>query len=380
MPEVHARLSASGSHRWINCPPSVALEENFPDTTSEYAEEGTRAHAIAEQKLTNKVVLKNRKKTKCEDKDMDYYTDQYVDYCEEVLKGCKKTCKDPLVCIEEQLDFGDYVPDGFGTGDCCIIADRTLHVIDLKYGKGVEVDAINNPQLRLYGLGAIKAYELMYDFDTVTLHIMQPRKDNISTETISVEELEKWGREVIISAAKLAQEGQGEFKCGDHCQFCKAKSVCKARKEYFMNLEKFENVDPRVLHDDELHEILDKVDGLKKWAEDVKSYALEQLLEGKEITGYKAVEGRSNRVITDPDKVAKILIEKGFNETFLYKAKELITLTNLEKIVGKPTFSKWCGDYINKPEGKPTLAPITDKREAISKVSAEEDFAEELKG
>lgn len=378
MSDVHARLSASGAHRWINCPPSVALEENFPEKTSAYAEEGTQAHAIAEQKLTNKLVLKNRKKTKCEDKDMDQYTDEYVNYCVEVFNGCKKYCKDPTICVEERLDFSDYVPGGFGTGDCCIIADNTLHVIDLKYGKGVPVSAENNPQLRLYGLGAIKAYEMMYDFDTVVLHIMQPRLDNISIEENKVEDLKRWAEEVVVPAAKLASVGEGDFHSGNHCQFCKAKAVCKARADYYLALDRFDNIDPRVLHDEDLQEVLVKADSLKKWADDVKEYALEQILEGNEIPGYKAVEGRSIRVITDPNKVSEVLLQKGFAETMIYKPKELVTLTALEKLVGKKDFSELCSAYIDKPAGKPTLAPESDKRPAINKVSAEEDFAEEL--
>lgn len=375
---AHARLSASGAHRWINCPPSVALEENFPETTSTFAEEGTRAHAIAEQKLINRLVLKNRKKTKCEEKDMDDYTDQYVAYCIKVYHSCKKVCKDPTVRVEERLDFSDYVPSGFGTGDCCIVADKTLHVIDFKYGKGVPVSAEENPQLRLYGLGAIKTYELMYDFDTVMLHIVQPRLDNISVEENSVKELKEWAMKVVVPAARLASNGEGQFKCGDHCRFCKAKAVCRARADHHTSLERFDMVDPRILHTDELQEVLSKADTLKKWVEDVKEYALEQLLEGHVIPGYKVVEGRSSRVITDPAKVSSILIKKGFAETMLYKPKELITLTALEKLVGKKEFSESCEDYIDKPAGKPTLVSINDKRPSISKVSAEEDFAEEI--
>ncbi|MFV0382345.1 MAG: DUF2800 domain-containing protein [Breznakia sp.] len=376
MPEVHAKLSASGAKRWINCPPSVALETKFPSTTSKYAEEGTKAHEIAELKLT-KYIRKKRKKIECEDKDMDYYTDLYRDYCVEIYNKLRKKCKDTVFLIEQRLDFSKYVPGGFGTGDCVIIADNELHIIDLKYGKGVEVEADDNPQLRLYGLGACTAFEMLYDFDTITTHVMQPRLDNISAETLSVKDLKIWAEDVVAPAAALADVGEGKFKCGDHCQFCKAKAVCKARKEYLMELEKFNYDDPSLLTIEDVQEVLTKVDELKKWAESVKEFALDQILEGKDIPGYKAVEGRSLRKYVDEEKISEALKNNGYDEAVIYE-KKLLGITAMTKLLGKKDFSDLIGDLVEKPQGKPTIAPEGDKRPSLTVNDAQEDFKDLL--
>lgn len=374
----HAKLSASGAYRWIACTPSADFETRFKNESSQYAIEGTRAHYFCEKKLLHSLYPIQHEKPVCEDKDMDKYTDVYIDYCLEVLNSCKTICDDPKITVEERLDFSKWVPEGFGTGDCCIVADKTLHVIDFKYGQGLPVSAINNPQLRLYGLGALAAYEYLYDFDTICLHVVQPRLDNISVETISVDELETWANEIIVPAAKLAIDGKGEFKVGDHCGFCNAKKVCKARAEHYLQLTKFNQQDPRELTKTEVASIIEIAEGIKKWSDDVKDYALHEVLEGEDIPGYKAVRGRSTRIITQPIKVAETLVEGGFDEALIYKPKELMTLTNLEKLVGKKAFTEMCAQYIDKPEGKPTLVHISDKREAITN-SAVLDFAQEIK-
>lgn len=378
MPEVHAKLSASGASRWINCPPSVALESNFPDKPSQFAEEGTWAHAIAEKKLL-KYINKSRKKIPCEDKEMDEYTDQYKDYCVEVYNKLRKKCKDTVFLVEQRLDFSTHVPGGFGTGDCVLISDSEIHVIDLKYGKGVEVSAQDNPQLRLYGLGACNSFELLYDFDTVVVHIMQPRLDNVDSESISVKDLKAWANDVVVPAAQLADKGEGEFKCGSHCKFCKAYAACKTQKEHNMSLLKFNYGDPNLMSLEDMQEVLAKVDDLKRWSESVKSYALDRILDGHEIPGYKAVEGRSNRIITDTEKVAALLQAEGFDEAMIYKPQELLALGGLEKLVGKTDFAKLAKDYITKPEGKPTLALESDKRKSITRNDAQDDFKDLLK-
>lgn len=381
MPDKHAKLSASGSSRWINCPPSVRLEEQFEDKTSIYAEEGTLAHELAELKLRLELkeitkrtyTLRFNKATKDNplySKDMDDYVDVYKEICMEKYLNSKETTTDSIAAVEQRLDFSNYVPDGFGTGDFIVIADGTLEICDLKYGKGVPVSAENNSQMRLYALGAINKFSFLYDIEKVRMTIIQPRLSNISSDEISVNDLLKWAEEVVKPSAELAIKGEGEFKTGGHCKFCKARSVCRARADENLELAKFEFKKSDTLSNDEISEILEKVDSLVKWASDVKEYALDKALEGQEFKGYKLVEGRSQRKWKDEKAVAKILIDRGFLDNIIW-TKKLTTISNIERAIGKKETERLFKDLIDKPIGKPTLVPISDKREVYNAAKAD---------
>lgn len=381
MPDKHAKLSASGSSRWINCPPSVRLEEQFEDKTSIYAEEGTLAHELAELKLRLELkeitkrtyTLRFNKATKDNplySKDMDDYVDVYKEICMEKYLNSKETTTDSIAAVEQRLDFSNYVPDGFGTGDFIVIADGTLEICDLKYGKGVPVSAENNSQMRLYALGAINKFSFLYDITKVRMTIIQPRLNSISSDEISVNELLKWAEEVVKHSAELAIKGEGEFKTGAHCKFCKARSVCRARADENLELAKFEFKKSDTLSNDEISEILEKVDSLVKWASDVKEYALDKALEGEEFKGYKLVEGRSQRKWKDEKAVAKILIDRGFLDNIIW-TKKLTTISNIERAIGKKETERLFKDLIDKPTGKPTLVPLSDKREVYNAAKAD---------
>ncbi len=300
---------------------------------------------------------------------MPDYVDMYVETCLERVSEAKAKTPDALFKIEQRLDFSEWVPEGFGTGDFVIIADGTMEVCDLKYGKGVPVSADNNKQMMLYALGAISEFSFLYDIEKVRMTIIQPRLDNISTFEVTVEDLVKWAEEYVRPRAELAIKGEGEFCAGDHCRFCRAKAVCKARADKNLELAKYEFEKPNTLDNNDIAYILSKVDELVNWAGDVKEFALEQALNGKEFEGYKVVEGRSNRKYTDVEVIATTLEENGYTDIF--KPKELLTLTNMEKLVGKKKLNELVGKYIEKPVGKPTLVPITDKREPYNPAKAD---------
>lgn len=376
---AHALLSASGSSRWLACTPSARLEEQFENKTSEYAEEGTLAHELGELKLRKELEgistrsfnskVKKIQEHKLYSADMPDYVDIYVETCLERVSEAKAKTPDALFKIEQRLDFSEWVPEGFGTGDFVIIADGTMEVCDLKYGKGVPVSAENNKQMMLYALGAISEFSFLYDIEKVRMTIIQPRLDNISTFEVTVDDLLKWAEEYVRPRAELAIKGEGEFCAGDHCRFCRAKSVCKARADKNLELAKYDFQVPNTLDNNDIAYILSKVDELVNWASDVKEYALEQALNGEEFDGFKVVEGRSNRKYTDVEVIATTLEENGYKDIF--KPKELLTLTNMEKLVGKKKLTELIGDYIEKPVGKPTLVPITDKREAYNPAKAD---------
>ncbi|ABS41972.1 DUF2800 domain-containing protein [Clostridium botulinum] len=377
----HAILSASGASRWLACPPSARLEQDFPNKSSEFAKEGTLAHELGELGLKKNLELISTRKYNSEfkkievdklfTKDMPDYVEVYVDTCMEKVAEAKAKTPDALFKIEQRLDFSEWVPDGFGTGDFVIIADGTMEICDLKYGKGVPVSAVNNKQMRLYALGAIAEFSFLYDIENIKMTIIQPRLDSISTDEMKVEELLKWAEEELKPIAKLAYEGKGEFCAGDHCKFCRAKAVCKARADKNMELAKYDFQEPITLDNNDVAFILGKADELINWAKDVQEYALEQALQGEEFDGFKVVEGRSNRKWTDEEKIGKILLGQGFLEDIIY-TKKLTGITNMEKAIGKKEVTKLLGDYIIKPQGKPTLATITDKRPVYN--SAEADF------
>lgn len=380
----HAILSASGASRWMACTPSAVLEQQFENKSSVFAEEGTLAHELGEltlklnlgeiTKRTFNSKFKKIQENKLYSADMPDYVQTYVDTCLERVSEAKATTPDALFKIEQRLDFSEWVPDGFGTGDFVIIADGTMEVCDLKYGKGVPVSANNNKQMMLYALGAIAEFNFLYDIQKVRMTIIQPRLDNISTFEVTTEDLLKWAEDYVRPRAELAIKGKGEFCAGDHCKFCRAKAVCRARAEKNMELAKYDFEEPALLDNNDVAYILSKIDELVSWAGDVKEFALEQALQGEEYDGFKVVEGRSNRKYADTEAIVEILRDNNFNDPDIFKPSELITLTNMEKLVGKKKLTELIGNYIVKPPGKPTLVPITDKREPYNPAKA--DFME----
>ncbi|NRW27736.1 hypothetical protein DFH72_001421 [Clostridium beijerinckii] len=304
---------------------------------------------------------------------MPDYVEIYTDTCMEKVAIAKGTTPDAIAIVEQKLDFSQWVPDGFGTGDFVIIADGTMEICDLKYGTGTPVSAIDNSQMRLYALGAITEFSFLYDIRNVKMTIIQPRLDSIITDEMTVEDLIKWADEYVKPRAELAIKGEGELCVGDHCKFCNAKPTCRAQEEYNMELAKYEFADTMLLSDEEIAEILGKVDSLVSWVAKIKEYALEQALNGIEYPGFKVVGGRSNRKWTDEKKVGEILLEQGFLENIIY-TKKLTGISNMETAIGKKEVNRLLGEYIEKPPGKPTLAPITDKREHYNPAKA--DFTE----
>lgn len=383
---AHAILSASGASRWMACTPSARLEEQFPDSTSEYAREGTLAHELCELKVRKNLIepmhtrtynskLKKLKEHELWQDEMDKHTDTYLEYIQGLVHSYNCT---PAVMLEKKVDFSSYVPDGFGTADCIIIADGTLHVIDFKYGKGVAVSAENNPQMKLYGLGAYLEYSFLYAIDKVKMTIVQPRLDDISECEISTTELMEWAEEVVKPLADMAYKGEGTYIAGNHCKFCRAKATCRERARMNSEVAKFDFKEPALLSDEEVGEALKMAQDLAKWAEDLKDYALAESLKGKLIPGWKAVEGRGSRVFTDNEEALKVLIGSGIDETMLYERKQL-TLAQIEKVLGPKQFKELVGNMVEKSPGKPTLVIETDKREAITnKTTAIEDFKEEI--
>lgn len=385
-PEQHALLSASGAHKWIHCPPSARLEETMPETSSDYAEEGRLAHAIGELKLRKhftpmgpkkfNVELKELQSSKYYTAEMDEHTTAYLEFVQGVVHSFLAP---PHVAIERRLDFSHVAPEGFGTGDCIVIGSGILHIIDLKYGKGVPVSAEDNPQMMLYALGALEAYAMLYPVTEVRMSIVQPRLGDPSTWSVSVQTLREWAESIASPAAQLAFEGKGEYCPGDWCRFCRAKAKCRMRNETYTGtvtaLEAFVGARPPLITNGELGEILRRAAPIAAWVKDLEEYALAAILNGETVPGWKAVEGRSNREFADVDAAFKALMEAGYEEALLYK-REPITLTAVESLTGKPKFAKLLGPFIIKPPGKPKLADETDKREAIKQTpTAAEAFA-----
>jgi hypothetical protein len=373
----HALLGGSNAARWLACPPSARLEESIKDTGSNTAAEGSAAHALADYKLHNALGWKSHRPPPSEyDSDeMEGYTDDYVAFVLEQIERAKQSCSDPVIHIEQRVDYSRYVPEGYGTADCIIIADGTLHVIDFKYGRGYLVEAEDNPQMKLYALGALETYDALYGISAVSMTIYQPRRENVNTWTIFKESLFQWAEDVLKPAAALAFKGEGEFCSGEHCQFCRAAVICRARADANMRLTKYEFGLPPVLSDDEIGSILPKLDGLISWANDLKAYALEAAVHhGKEWSGFKLVNGRSMRRYTDPQKITETLLDAGYREGF-YR-RELLPITEMERFLGKKRFAELVAPLVIKPEGKPTLVPVEDKRSSISTPTAIEDFAE----
>lgn len=373
MPDQHALLSASGAPRWLNCPPSALVEASLPDSTSAAAEQGTIAHALAEWKLRRALNLSPSMKPDSTwiNSEMEAHTDDYLTFVQERLREARKTCKDPVTLIEQRLDYSHLVPGGFGTADCLIIAEPLLQIIDFKYGQGVLVEAENNPQLALYAIGALHAFDTLYEISEVAVTIFQPRRSNVATWHVSVAELQTWAEEVVRPTAKLASKGEGSFAAGSWCRFCKIAPTCRTRAEKNLELAKYEFTPPPQLSDAEIAQVLTKLSELKKWASDVESYALSLAVnQGKTWAGFKLVEGRSIRKYVDETKVVETAQAAGINDIFERKLK---TITTLEKQLGKKRFGELLGDLVIKPPGKPALVPETDKRPTLA-ISAAEEF------
>lgn len=385
MPTKHARLSASSAFRWINCPGSVALSDQCPTpASSSYADEGTLAHAIGELKLryVNDEISKRQLNAKMKPLlQNEYYCGEMEEatgyYADAVIEALEAAGEDAELMIEQQFSLDRWVPEGFGTSDAVVIGGGVIQVIDLKYGKGIKVDARNNPQLRLYGLGAANLFDSLYDFDTVRMTIIQPRLDHISTEELPLSELLAWAEDEVKPRAQMAMDGTDYTAVGDWCRFCPAKAVCRKRAEYNLSIAKDDFRKPPLLSDEEIGEVLRRADELQHWVKDVGDYALEQALAGKQYDGWKLVEGRSVRKYADDLKVAEALKAAGYDEAMLYERK-LYGISAMEKIVGKKRLTETLGDLIMKPAGKPVLVPESDKREAINTAeAAKADFTKE---
>ena len=376
----HAKLSPSSAHRWLTCTPSAKLEQAFPNESSEYALEGVLAHSFGEMKLRaffkgERVNFDPLRESKLYTPEIDTCSDLYVDYVKTIFN---RYAEPPSVLFEQRYDLREVVPEGFGTADCTIICGGDLHVVDYKHGKGVFVSAEDNPQLRLYALGAYHAFRDLYDITRVFIHIVQPRLDNFSEETLSTEELLGWAEYAKLQAGK-ASRGEGSFEVGEHCRFCRARAACRARADFYSALADFGEKKPPLLTDEEVGKILMQSRSLAKWIDDLQEYALAQCLAGKDIAGWKVVAGRSARKFTDAQKALDKLVELGYSEAMLYERKPL-TLAAIEKVIGKKPFTEAVGDLIITPQGAPTLAPADDKRQAYQKSSAEDDFSAEEQG
>lgn len=382
MNKKHALLSASSAERWLNCTPSARLAEIYEDTTSPYAAEGTLAHDLGELilQLELKIITKrkfNSEFNKIKEHEMYYEgmiddVEDYTNYVIETYHEAVAKTKDTFISLEERLDYSTYVPEGFGTGDCIIIADGEMEIIDLKFGKGVEVSPVNNSQLKLYALGAYEKYGFIYGVEKITMTIAQVRLNNISSWTITANMLEEWAENELKDKAQVAYEGKGETIPGPWCTFCKVRHNCKARTEYHLGYYEQAPKDANLLGNKEIAELLGVVDDIAKWAKELKDYALDEALKGTRFPGYKLVEGRSNRKIEDEDALATVLISEGYQEDKIYKPKALEGITNLERVIGKKKFTELAGDLITKPPGKPTLVSVDDKRPELD--SVEEDF------
>ena len=372
MPD-HALLSASSSQRWLECPPSAKLCAEHPGRGSPFAQQGTDAHTLAAYKLEKALGRKARDPTE----DLAYFdaemadcTDAYAAFVMEQLAEARKLCPDPLVQVEQKTRFDRWVPEGFGTADACIVADDTMYVIDLKYGTGILVDADWNSQIMCYALGLLEQYDGIYDIRHIKMTIFQPRRDNVTTFGLTKEQLLDWADNSLAPRAKLAYDGEGEFRAGSHCQFCSIKGTCRKRAEYNLEMARYDFAMPATLDGNEIAAILPRIDQLVAWGNDVKEYALEQVLNGKQFPGYKVVAGRSVSRYANDESVAKAVIAAGEDPW----EKRLLGITAMRTLLGRKRFDELLGVMIIKPPGKPTLVPESDKRPEIH--TAYMDFKE----
>lgn len=370
MPDVHFALSASSGKIWSTCTQSYMAGKDFPDRGGTFAAEGTYAHAMAEYIMSRFIAgVENPDDLTDFDTDNEYYSPamveyvhQYTDLCCEKVVAARKADKFAACLVEQKLHFDSIVKDGFGTGDMVIIADNELNIVDLKYGKGVPVSAEKNVQLQIYAIGAIEQFAFAYDFDKVRMTIVQPRNGGVSEQVMTVDELLKWG-EWMHGRAEMALKGEGDFVAGEHCRFCKAAPRCKALADYNLELAKLDFKDVTLLTDEEVADVLSRIDDLKHYADMIAQYALTEAVAGRhKWPGYKLVEGRSRRVYKDPDAVMDYLSRTGMKPTDFLKPPELKTITDLTKQLGKKRFEELLGAYLERPQGKPTLAPVDDKR------------------
>ena len=383
---AHAKLSASGSEKWMTCTPSARMEEQFEDEGSEFAREGTFAHAVFEQQLLTylgrTIETLPEELLHFDSYALAGYVDEAAQYCIKRIEEARERCKDPVIYVERKLDFSRWVTEGFGTGDLVIITDDLVEVMDLKYGKGIYVDAKSNSQMRLYGLGAYNELADLYDIKRVRMTVLQPRLGNYSSEELPIADLLKWADDAVVPAAKLAWAGEGEFVAGAHCisSFCKARYACPARAAQALAVAKQEFGSaqlplPETLSIERIAQLLPKADFVINWFTDLKEYALKQAENGTPIAGYKLVEGRSNRRYSDEDQVAAKFIKAGIPEALIYE-RSLRGITAMEAVLGKKKFADVLGALVTKPEGKPTLVPEGDKRPAItSRATALDDFS-----
>jgi hypothetical protein len=371
----------------MSCPPSAKLEQQFPDETSDFAREGTAAHELSEIYLQKHVgaisktvftrrLNKFKKDNEFYSQEMEDYVAVYVDFVIERIHETQSISKDAVILLEQRVDFSLWVPRGFGTGDVVLIADGAMEIIDLKYGKGVPVSAEENSQMRLYALGALNQFGMLFDIETVKMTIVQPRLDSISTDAMEADELLTWADDYVKPRADMAIAGEGEYAAGDHCRFCKARFTCRKRAEANLEMAKYEFEEPALLSIEEIGQILIQADELQKWAKDVQGYALDQAEKhGTKFPGWKLVEGRSNRKYADEEEVAQTLFENGIEEEKIFERK-MLGITAMEKSIGKKVFSELLSDLVVKPTGKPTLVPEGDKRPEInSTASAVADFS-----
>ena len=373
----HAFLSPSASHRWLNCPPSAKLCAEVPDASSPYAQQGTDAHSLCAYLVEKALGRDTRDPTgtlKYYDAEMQECAEGYASFVMEEYERAKQTCPDTAVLIEQKVDFSPWVKDGTGTADCILLADGMAEVIDYKHGLGIMVSAESeefggNPQLMCYCLGVLEMFDGIYNIDTIKMSIYQPRRENVSTYTMSKVDLLQWANGTLAPAALLAQEGKGEFQAGNHCQFCKVKAACRKRAEYNLELARYDFEMPATLEEHEIDAILLKADQLISWASDVKEYALNQALQGTDYSHFKVVEGRSNRKYTNEDDVAKTVMAAGYDP---YE-KSILGITAMSKLLGKKKFNELLGSLICKPQGKPTLVSRSDKRPTM-KNTAQDDF------
>ena len=375
---AHARLNASSSHRWMMCPPSVKLSENFVDTPSTFAEEGTYLHELCELKLhryLGDMMPQVIEQLYEQHRDNDIYsdeaesvTDEYVAFCVETIEAVRSSCPDPLIMVEHRLDYSEYVPEGYGTGDLIIVADGVLEIIDFKGGRGVRVDADHNSQLLLYALGALLEFDSLYDIHAVRMSIVQPRLSNTSTFEMSADDLIRWAETEVRPKAMLAYEGGGEFCAGEHCRFCKARYTCRARSDYFMQLAARDFRAPDLLTDEEIVDILPVAESLNNWVQDLIAYATQQAVDGKSWPGYKLVAGRSVRKYTSEAEIIKAATEAGYTD--IYKTT-LLGVGDLEKRMGRKAFNDVLGKYIVKPTGAPTLVPESESRKPYSDAASD---------
>lgn len=394
-PEQHAVLSASSSYRWLNCPPSARLAEQFPESTSQYAEAGLVAHAIAELKARKYFVepmsaraynsrLKKLKEDPHYDNGMDAATDAYLDH----LKSLSMSFGDtpPFVALETRVPFDDYVPQGFGTADCIMIGAGGMCVCDYKNGAGVAVEAERNSQMMLYALGALKLYAPIYGetIQEIHLSIIQPNAGGVKEWGLSRSELEEWGETEVKPTAALSWEGKGAFCPGPWCDkgFCPAKASCTARAKKMLELEPLKGSRPAgaviggeplepgapLLSDAEVGDALTRALDLESWVKDLKDYALTAALDGRTIAGFKVVEGRGSRDWTDLNAAFESLAERGVEEALLWERKP-VTVAGLEKALGKKTFEETASSLWAKKPGKPALVPASDPRPPYTRAS-----------